>query len=70
MNGKKIKIKLTEDGNIFAETIGIKGKECLQYIELLEELLDAESIDSNFTKEYYETEIQTTQQNNQFIKGE
>ncbi|HZH60282.1 MAG TPA: DUF2997 domain-containing protein [Metabacillus sp.] len=70
MKGKKIKIKLNEDGNIFAETIGMKGKECLQYIELLEELLDAESIDSNFTDEYYETEIQTISQNNQFIKGE
>lgn len=61
---------MNEDGNIFAETIGMKGKECLQYIELLEELLDAESIDSEFTSEYYETEIQTFRQNNQLIKGE
>ncbi|MCM3443102.1 DUF2997 domain-containing protein [Metabacillus halosaccharovorans] len=70
MKDKKIKIRLNEDGNIFAETIGMKGKECLQYIELLEELLDAESIDSEFTSEYYETEIQTFRQNNQLIKGE
>ncbi|MFV2046217.1 DUF2997 domain-containing protein [Metabacillus litoralis] len=70
MEDKQIKIKITEDGNIFAETVGIKGKECLQYIELLEELLDAESIDSGFTQEYYEADIQTIYQNKQILKGE
>ncbi|MCM3409694.1 DUF2997 domain-containing protein [Metabacillus litoralis] len=70
MEDKQIKIKITEDGNIFAETVGIKGKECLQYIELLEELLDAESIDSKFTQEYYEADIQTIYQNKQILKGE
>lgn len=70
MNDKKIKIKITEDGKIFAETIGLKGKDCLQYIELLEELLDAESIDSNYTNEYFESEIQTYRQNNQIIREE
>ena len=70
MEDKQIKIKITEDGNIFAETVGIKGKECLQYIELLEELLDAESIDSIFTQEYYEADIQTIYQNKQILKGE
>lgn len=70
MGDKKIKIRITEEGSIYAETIGIKGKECLEYIELLEQLLDAETIDSNFTKEYAETEIQTTHQNKQMIKGE
>ncbi|MFD2212252.1 DUF2997 domain-containing protein [Metabacillus endolithicus] len=70
MEDKQIKIKITEDGNIFAETVGIKGKECLQYIELLEELLDAESIDSSFTQEYYETDLQTIYQNKQILKGE
>ncbi|MFK2825998.1 DUF2997 domain-containing protein [Bacillus sp. B190/17] len=70
MNPKKITIKITEDGNIFAKTKGIKGKDCLQYIELLEELLDAESIDSNYTEEYYETNMQTIRQNNQLIKGD
>lgn len=70
MNDKKIKIRITEDGKILAETIGVKGKDCLQYIELLEGLLEAESIDSNYTEEYYETEIQTYRPNNLFLKGE
>ena len=42
----------------------------LNYIELLEELLDAETVDSDHRR-ILETEIQTyKQQNNQFIKGE
>lgn len=70
MYEKKLKIRITEDGKIFAETLGIKGKDCIQYIQLLEDLLDAESVDSNYTQEFYETEIQTYRQNNQFLKGE
>ncbi|WP_349409946.1 DUF2997 domain-containing protein [Pseudalkalibacillus sp. SCS-8] len=70
MNKKKIKIRIGEDGQIFAETIGLKGKECLTYIEQLEKLLDAETIDSNYTAEYYETEINSTQQNTQLIREE
>ena len=61
MDSKKIKIRLTEDGNIFAETIGVKGKDCMAYIELLEQILDADTIDSDFTADYYETEIYSQQ---------
>ncbi|MBS4218455.1 DUF2997 domain-containing protein [Bacillus sp. FJAT-49711] len=70
MNDKKLTIKITEDGKIFAETIGIKGAECMEYIELLEELLDAQIVDSAYTAEYYETERRITLQNEQFIKEE
>ncbi|MDY7224438.1 DUF2997 domain-containing protein [Halalkalibacterium halodurans] len=70
MDKKKLQIRITEDGEIFAETLGIKGKECLEYIQLLEELLDAETVDSNFTHEYYESEIVTHKQNKQTIKEE
>ncbi|HHW39155.1 MAG TPA: DUF2997 domain-containing protein [Bacillales bacterium] len=70
MNEKKLKIRITEDGEIFAETVGIKGKDCMQYIKLLEELLGAESVDSKYTKEYYETEVQTIRRNNQIIREE
>ncbi|MFS0646960.1 DUF2997 domain-containing protein [Siminovitchia sp. 179-K 8D1 HS] len=70
MNDKKIRIKITEDGEIRAETIGIKGKDCLEYIKLLEELLDAETVDSNYTEEYFQMEIQSVRQNKQFNKGD
>jgi Protein of unknown function (DUF2997) len=70
MIDKKIHIRISEDGKFYAETFGIKGKDCLSYIELLEELLDAETVDSAFTQEYHETEIQIQHDNKQIIKGE
>lgn len=70
MSDKKVVIKITEDGKIFAETIGIKGKQCLDYIHVLEELLDAETIDSEFTTEYFETRVVTNEVKQQLIKGE
>jgi hypothetical protein len=67
---KKIIIKITEDGKIFAETLGMKGKQCLEYIQILEELLDAETIDSEYTHEYFETNVVMNQTQRQMIKGE
>ncbi|MCK9224632.1 MAG: DUF2997 domain-containing protein [Candidatus Muirbacterium halophilum] len=54
---KKLIIKILPDGRIEANTSGIKGKECLSYIKILEELLDAETYKSEFTEEYYEKNI-------------
>lgn len=70
MEDKKIQIRITEDGKFFAETIGMKGKECLSIIEVLEELLDAETVDSDYTAEYFETELKSFQNQNLKIKGE
>ncbi|ASS87230.1 MULTISPECIES: DUF2997 domain-containing protein [Geobacillus] len=70
MEEKKIIIKITEDGKIFAETSGMKGKQCLEYIQILEELLEAETIDSEFTHEYFETNVVMNETQRQMIKGE
>jgi hypothetical protein len=46
----------------------MKGRECLPYITQLEELLEAEAFDSDYTEEYYEaaeTEGQTVVQEEQ-----
>ncbi len=62
---KRVQIKILPDGSIEAMTQGIKGKACLDYIRLFEELLDAQAVDSDFTSEYYETEgifIETNQE--------
>lgn len=53
---KKLKIKLLPNGEIQMETIGIKGKKCLDYIEVLKKLVDAKITDTQFSQEYYETE--------------
>ena len=53
---KQIKIKILPNGEIKAETVGIKGKKCLKYIPEIERLTNAVVIDSDFTKEYLETD--------------
>ena len=57
---KTIQIKIHPNGEIEAETKGIKGKVCLKYIAEIERMANATVIDSDFTDEYYETaEINT-----------
>ena len=53
---KTVKIRIFPDGTIKAEIEGIKGKSCTNYIKMIEELLKAESYDSEPTSEYYESE--------------
>jgi hypothetical protein len=51
----KIIIELTEDGEMIAETKGIKGEACLTELEaLMEELAEIESVDKS--GEYYQKE--------------
>lgn len=53
---KKLKIKLLPNGVIQMETVGIKGKKCLDYIEVLKKLVDAKITETQLSQEYYETE--------------
>ena len=56
MAKKQLKIKLLPNGEIEMETVGIKGKKCLDYVKLLEQLADAKVQKQELTKEYYEQE--------------
>jgi hypothetical protein len=58
---KQIKIHIRPDGQVQAETLGIKGKACTDYIKVLEELLDAEAVESSYTPEYFESEQQNVE---------
>lgn len=53
---KQLEVRLLPNGEIKIETHNIKGKQCLQYMELFSELLHAQIVDSSFTEEYYEQE--------------
>ncbi|MCM3269886.1 DUF2997 domain-containing protein [Paenibacillus elgii] len=67
-SSKRIRVRIFPDGQIKADVIGVKGKACTDYMDVLAELLDAEIIDSDYTAEYYETEqveIQQLQHSNQ-----
>ena len=57
---KQIKIRIFADGHIEAVTKNIKGKQCLKYLQPLEQMLDAQVTDSEFTSEYYEAEVEET----------
>ena len=61
MSGKKLKIKLMPNGKIQMETQGVKGKKCLDYIDVLKKLVDVKITDTQLSQEYYETENEITE---------
>ncbi|HZI36691.1 MAG TPA: DUF2997 domain-containing protein [Acidimicrobiia bacterium] len=58
---RRIAVTINRDGSIKAETLGIKGKTCLDYVPLLEELLEAETVQSEFTADYRAVDEHVTQ---------
>lgn len=65
---KKMQIKLLPNGEIIMETHGVKGKKCLDYIEIFKKLVDVKIDDVKYSEEYYETETQTDADDNQEIR--
>lgn len=63
---KQIKIRVYPDGRIESETVGIKGKSCLNYIKEVENLTGAKTVKSEFTHEYNETEQHLYTQNEEY----
>ena len=49
---KQLVVRLRADGTVDAETIGMHGPECLDHIEALEALLDAQTVSSSLTQDY------------------
>lgn len=49
---QQLRIRIYPDGEIKAETEGIKGAKCLSYVRVLERMLDAVTVDSSYTEEY------------------
>ena len=55
---EQLKIRIFPDGQIQAETNGIRGKSCTDYIGALEKLLNAQVVESSYTEEYYQFQTQ------------
>ena len=55
MAERKITLRITAEGQVHAETHGLKGEECLRYERLLEQMLEARTAHEHRTAEYYET---------------
>lgn len=66
---KQIQIRIFPNGEIGAETKGMKGKACLKYIAEVERMANAVTQDSEFTKEYLETEEQEVMQTEQEVNA-
>lgn len=49
---KKIEIRVSIEGKIKAETFGIFGPKCIDYVSILEDLLDATATESKFNDDY------------------
>ena len=50
-------VRIFPDGTVQAEVHGAKGRRCTDYIAILEELLEAETADSEYSGEYREEEL-------------
>lgn len=58
---RQIRLKIFQNGQVQAEVLGFRGKKCTDYISVLEQLLDAEAIDSVRMPEYYLEESEVIQ---------
>ncbi|MER7008745.1 DUF2997 domain-containing protein [Dactylosporangium sp. NPDC000555] len=49
---RRIVVTVAADGTVSAETLGVKGSKCLDYIAVLEDLLEAQTVNSEYTSDY------------------
>ena len=56
MAKKQLQIKILPNGEVQMQTQGIKGKKCLDYIEMMKLLGDLKVEKQELTPEYYEEE--------------
>lgn len=61
MAQKQLIVQVHKDGTVNAETIGMFGDECLDYISVLEDLLEAETVQSSYTADYRRIEATSDQ---------
>jgi Protein of unknown function (DUF2997) len=53
MAAKKIEIRIMPDGRVVAETIGVKGAKCEDYMKTVEEIIEGKIVKSELKPEYY-----------------
>lgn len=58
---KKIRFEITADGEIKVKTLGMDDTSCLDYVEVFERILDAETIDSSYTQEFLDAQLTQTE---------
>ncbi|MEU4481712.1 DUF2997 domain-containing protein [Micromonospora sp. NPDC023966] len=59
---KRIVLTVTSEGLVSAETKGLVGDTCLDYIAILEDLLDARTVESAYTADYSKRMLSSNQE--------
>ncbi|QAY63191.1 DUF2997 domain-containing protein [Xylanimonas allomyrinae] len=54
---QQVVVSVATDGTVTAHTVGIKGSACVDSIGVLEDLLDAATVSSEFTREYTQSSV-------------
>ncbi len=54
-SGERIVITVTPDGLVSAETQGVLGERCLDYVAILEDLIEGQAVSSEYTADYTRT---------------
>lgn len=65
---EQIRIEITPNGEIHAKTIGMDDESCLDLVPILEDLLDAETISSEFTEEFLRAQVHVTTETKAKVK--
>lgn len=52
MSTAQIHVTIRTDGSVAAETVGVSGPACLDYISVLEDLIAGRTVSSAFTADY------------------
>lgn len=55
MSRVRIEVVVAPDGSVTATTHNTRGTDCLPYIQVLEDLLDATTVDSAYTDDWSRT---------------
>jgi hypothetical protein len=58
----QIVVTVRSDGAVSAETRGILGERCLDYIAVLEDLLEARTVQSAYTADWARTDVTVRQE--------
>jgi hypothetical protein len=59
---QRLIIRIGADGAVTAQTVGIMGAGCLDYVAVLEHLLDATATNSQYTKDYSRADAPQSEQ--------
>lgn len=55
---QQLRIEITDNGEVNVKTIGMNDERCLDYVPILEKILDAETVHSEFTEEFLRAQQQ------------